>query len=319
MTCREKLQIEHPECIGEKYIAGCFDCPHNYGYLPEPAYCPLLPDDRSCTECWDREIVLPTPDIYPTNNKENHKMTCREKLQIEHPECINDSCFGGCIDCPHTYGYLPKPDQCVCSEESCSKCWSQEIDLPTPKISPIYSGRQPWGIGEDPRISKMNSPDPDADSPHILDSGTRRKFETGAVRDIQVGKGRCDLMPLDVIRCIMFDDILPMIEEFKKDDNVEHLEEALYYFSNIFGDTETMFLELSKHFEEGAKKYGENNWQKGIPTHCYIDSAVRHYLKHKRGDTDERHDRAFVWNLVCCIWTVRNKPELDDYAHKTLA
>ena len=186
MTCREKLQIEHPECIGEKYIAGCFDCPHNYGYLPEPAYCPLLPDDRSCTECWDREIVLPTPDIYPTNNKENHKMTCREKLQIEHPECINDSCFGGCIDCPHTYGYLPKPDQCVCSEESCSKCWSQEIDLPTPKISPIYSGRQPWGIGEDPRISKMNSPDPDADSPHILDSGTRRKFETGAVRDIQV-------------------------------------------------------------------------------------------------------------------------------------
>lgn len=296
MTCREKLQIEHPECIGEKYIAGCSDCPHNYGYLPEPAYCPLLPDDRSCTECWDREIVLPTPDIYPTNNKENHKMTCREKLQIEHPECINSSCFGGCIDCPYTYGYLPKPDQCVCSEESCSKCWDQEID-----------------------ISQMNSPDPDADSPHILDSGTRRKFETGAVRDIQVGKGRCDLMPLDVIRCIMFDDILPMIEEFKKDDNVEHLEEALYYFSNIFGDTETMFLELSKHFEEGAKKYGENNWQKGIPTHCYIDSAVRHYLKHKRGDTDERHDRAFVWNLVCCIWTVRNKPELDDYANKTLA
>ena len=189
MTCREKLQIEHPECIGKQYDGGCAKCPHEYGYLPIPGYCTEWPNNEMCTKCWDREIVLPAPDIYPTNNKENHKMTCRERLQIEHPECINSSCFGGCIDCPHTYGYLPKPDQCVCSEESCSRCWDQEID-----------------------ISKMNSPDPDADSPHILDSGTRRKFETGAVRDIQVGKGRCDLMPLDVIRCIMFDDILPMIE-----------------------------------------------------------------------------------------------------------
>jgi hypothetical protein len=65
-----------------------------------------------------------------------------------------------------------------------------------------------------------------------------------------------------------------------------------------------MFLEVAKHFEEGAKKYGENNWQKGIPAKCYIDSAVRHYLKWLRGDKDEPHDRAFVWNLMCCIWEV---------------
>lgn len=32
----------------------------------------------------------------------------------------------------------------------------------------------------------------------IKDSGERREFDTGAVRDIQKGKGRCDLMPLDV-------------------------------------------------------------------------------------------------------------------------
>ena len=30
----------------------------------------------------------------------------------------------------------------------------------------------------------------------ILDSGNRREFETGAVRDVQEGKGRCDLPPL---------------------------------------------------------------------------------------------------------------------------
>ena len=78
-------------------------------------------------------------------------------------------------------------------------------------------------------------------------------------------------------------------------------------------EVSTMFLEVAKHFEEGAKKYGENNWQKGIPVKCYIDSAVRHYLKHIRGDNDERHDRAFCWNIMCAIWTCKNKPELNDY------
>jgi hypothetical protein len=65
-----------------------------------------------------------------------------------------------------------------------------------------------------------------------------------------------------------------------------------------------MSLELAKHFEEGAEKYGEHNWEKGIPIDSFIDSAVRHYLKYLRGDKDEPHDRAFVWNLMCCAWTV---------------
>ena len=74
-----------------------------------------------------------------------------------------------------------------------------------------------------------------------------------------------------------------------------------------------MMLEVSVHFEEGAKKYGDNNWRRGIPTHCYVDSAVRHYLKWIRDDNDEHHDRAFAWNILCCIWTCKNMPELNDY------
>ena len=73
-----------------------------------------------------------------------------------------------------------------------------------------------------------------------------------------------------------------------------------------------MVLEVSVHFEQGAAKYGEHNWEKGIPLHCYIDSALRHLMKCIRGDDDERHDRAFVWNILCAIWTVNNKPELND-------
>ena len=87
---------------------------------------------------------------------------------------------------------------------------------------------------------------------------------------------------------------------------------------NVFVDQHvwslhTMILEVAKQFEEGAKKYGDNNWQKGIPVRCYIDSAIRHYLKWLRCDQDEPHDRAFCWNIVCAIWTCQNKPELNDY------
>jgi hypothetical protein len=154
----------------------------------------------------------------------------------------------------------------------------------------------------------------------ILDSGTRREFDTGAVRDIQEGKGRCDLLPLDVVAGILGnaddpDAVLMGIATFMGTGQIMHLHYALEIFCNMWGITaETMFLEVSKHFEEGAKKYGEYNWQKGIPTHCYIDSAVRHFLKWLRGDTDEPHDRAFVWNILCCIWTCIHKPELNDYA-----
>lgn len=143
----------------------------------------------------------------------------------------------------------------------------------------------------------------------ILDSGDRRKFDTGAVRDMAAGKGRCDLMPLEVVYMLTGgDEVLFCLGYFKETGETAHLYNALSQFAkqNYGGSLETMLLETSKHFEEGARKYGENNWQKGLPVSCYIDSAIRHYLKYRRGDTDEPHDRAFVWNLMCCIWEVNH-------------
>lgn len=157
-------------------------------------------------------------------------------------------------------------------------------------------------------------------TPVIKDSGERRQFDTGAVRDIQEGKGRCDLMPLDVVAWVLdgtedADAVLNAVYLFVASGNILNLYDALEYFRNFLGvDFPTLFLEIAKHFEDGAKKYGENNWQKGIPVRCYIDSAVRHYLKYLRGDKDEPHDRAFCWNILCAIWTCKHKPELNDYA-----
>lgn len=148
----------------------------------------------------------------------------------------------------------------------------------------------------------------------IKDSGTRREFESGAVRDIAEGKGRCDLLPLDTVSMILnHDNILYLINDFCYDGDTRCLADAFSSFAyKVYDDQATALLEVSKHYEEGAKKYAERNWQKGIPLHCYIDSAVRHYLKFIRGDSDEPHDRAFLWNILGAIWTTDNLPEMID-------
>lgn len=161
---------------------------------------------------------------------------------------------------------------------------------------------------------------------HIVDSGARLKFSTGAVRDIQKGKGRCDLLPLSVIADLLQDKVLWDIDSFRRTGDINALYNALNSYAGkaftveddyvSIANMSNMILEVSKHFEAGAEKYGEYNWQKGLPIHCYINSAVRHYFKYLRGDDDERHDRAFVWNILCCIWTYINKPELDDFCEK---
>ena len=143
----------------------------------------------------------------------------------------------------------------------------------------------------------------------ILDSGNRREFESGAVRDMAEGKGRCDLLPLDVLYPEGGSDVLRYLQRYQETKDSKNLSSAFHRFYKDFLhiDHSTALLELAIHFEDGAKKYGENNWQKGIPEWCYIDSAIRHYLKWERGDKDERHDRAVLWNLACLMWTIKHK------------
>lgn len=144
----------------------------------------------------------------------------------------------------------------------------------------------------------------------IKDSGDRREFESGAVRDMSTPdnpKGRCDLMPLEVVRVLLGNDsIMYYLNEFLKTNNTHNLYSALIEFAaqEYDGKVETMLLEVAIHYELGSRKYGPDNWRRSIPTWSYIDSSCRHYIKLLRADDDERHDRAFVWNLMCCIWEV---------------
>jgi len=51
------------------------------------------------------------------------------------------------------------------------------------------------------------------------------------------------------------------------------------------------------HMENGAKKYGDRNWEKGQPSSRYLDSAIRHVMRYQEGDRSEDHLAAARWNL----------------------
>ena len=216
-------------------------------------------------------------------------MTFEEEFKIKHPNVE----FNPYDRCPR----IPSKDYCRGPEVNCRACWRREIPVS------IVDKFNEVGL-----TNAVSSNDIHAT---IKDSGNRTEFKTGAVRDMREGKGRCDLMPLFVTARIATggtettDDVLHNIAVFIRKNDTLYLYESLFEFcSKRWNNQYTMLLEVAKHFEEGAKKYGESNWQKGIPVHCYIDSAVRHYLKWLREGNDEPHDRAFVWNIMCCIWEV---------------
>lgn len=96
----------------------------------------------------------------------------------------------------------------------------------------------------------------------VIDSGKgRRKFGTGAVRDVIEGKGRFDLVsPIALMR-------------------------------------------LAQHYQNGANKYEDRNWERGIKLSVYIDSGIRHFIRHLEGDRTEDHLAAVMWNAAGAIHT----------------
>lgn len=82
-------------------------------------------------------------------------------------------------------------------------------------------------------------------------------------------------------------------------------------------------LRLAQHFENGAEKYGDRNWEKGQPLSRYLDSAIRHILAYLGGDRSEDHMAAAAWNVLAHIETQyriaqgRLPQDLDDLPEAT--
>lgn len=71
-------------------------------------------------------------------------------------------------------------------------------------------------------------------------------------------------------------------------------------------------LRLSKHYEDGAKKYERWNFRKGIPVSSFIDSACRHLAKYQCGCDDEDHLAAAAFNILGAMLMENTKPDMQD-------
>lgn len=60
---------------------------------------------------------------------------------------------------------------------------------------------------------------------------------------------------------------------------------------------------LAIHTANGAKKYGDRNWELGQPLNRYIESLERHLHSLKIGLIDEDHEAAVMWNIMAFMHT----------------
>lgn len=60
---------------------------------------------------------------------------------------------------------------------------------------------------------------------------------------------------------------------------------------------------VARHFEAGATKYGDRNWEGGMPICRYMDSGLRHAFNYLEGQRDEDHLAAAAWNILAALET----------------
>ena len=59
---------------------------------------------------------------------------------------------------------------------------------------------------------------------------------------------------------------------------------------------------VAQHYTNGAKKYSDDNWKKGIPSTRFLEGALRHLQQYRLGLRDEDHLSAVVFNILGIIY-----------------
>lgn len=184
---------------------------------------------------------------------------------------------------------------------------------------------------------------------YIKMDGEKAEFDGGAIRYTKTGKGRFDLIPGDVIVDLIYyawenfycggsmtTSMSDIIQCAYQEDNVRYYETIINlinweyaYGSHGVDDNDEeckettyneftlglckMLKDLAIHYENGAEKYGVDNWKKGIPVTggnrggSFTDSGLRHLNQYLLDCTDEHHCIACIWNFIGALWTLRNE------------
>lgn len=70
--------------------------------------------------------------------------------------------------------------------------------------------------------------------------------------------------------------------------------------------------EVARTCAEGAEKYGDWNWEKGMPVGDLLNHAIAHIYQFLEGDRSEPHLPHAAWNLLAAIHSDQLWPTLND-------
>ena len=70
--------------------------------------------------------------------------------------------------------------------------------------------------------------------------------------------------------------------------------------------------EVARTCAEGAQKYSDYNWEKGMPVHDLLNHAIAHVYQFLAGDRSEPHLPHAAWNLLAAIHSAELWPQLND-------
>lgn len=76
---------------------------------------------------------------------------------------------------------------------------------------------------------------------------------------------------------------------------------------------------LAETCAEGAAKYGDFNWQKGIPASQMLNHAIRHLYLWLEGDAAEDHLAHAAWNILGVCHFEEAMPEMIDVPRRAEA
>jgi len=74
---------------------------------------------------------------------------------------------------------------------------------------------------------------------------------------------------------------------------------------------------VAKACAEGAEKYGDFNWERGMPAADMINHALRHVYLFLGGDRSEDHLGHAAWGLMGAIHSLEVWPELNEGSLRT--
>lgn len=69
---------------------------------------------------------------------------------------------------------------------------------------------------------------------------------------------------------------------------------------------------IAETCDEGARKYADYNWEKGMPIADMLNHALRHIYKYLEGDRSEDHLAHAGWNLMGAMHSEELWPHLNN-------